>query len=185
MRYLKLFALVGVLGVSLLAASGANAQRVAIGVGIGGPGYYGAAPICDYGYYNYYPYACAPYGYYGPEWFDGGFFIGAGPWFRGYYGRGFGRGFDRGRDFRGRDFGGRDFRGGFDGRRGFDNRGSFRGSTGGNFRGSTGGGFRGSTGGGFRSGGGGGSFHGGGGGSFHGGGGGGSRSGGHGGGGHR
>ncbi len=103
MRYLKLFALVGVLGVSLLAASGANAQRVAIGVGIGGPGYYGPAPICDYGYYNYYPYACAPYGYYGPEWFDGGFFIGAGPWFHGFHGRGFrGRDFDRGRDFRGR-----------------------------------------------------------------------------------
>jgi len=183
MRYLKLFALVGVLGVSLLAASGANAQRVAIGVGIGGPGYYGGyygpAPICDYGYYNYYPYACAPYGYYGPEWFDGGFFIGAGPWFRGFRG-GFGRGFDRGRDFRGRDFGGRDFRGGFNGRSGFAGRNGsgFRGSTGGNFRGSTGGGFRGSTGGGFRSGGGG---------SFHGGGGGASRSGGggHGGGGHR
>jgi hypothetical protein len=166
MKYLKILAFVGVL---MLTASHANAQRVAIGVGIGGPGYIGPAPICDYGYYNYYPYACAPYGYYGPEWFDGGFFIGAGPWFRGFRG-GFGRGFDRGRDFRGRDF-----RGGFDGRRGFDNRGSFRGSTGGNFRGSTGGNFRGSTGGGFRSGGGG-SFRGGGGGS---------RGGGHGGGGHR
>jgi hypothetical protein len=160
MRYLKLFALVGVLGVSLLAASGANAQRVAIGVGFGGPGYYGPAPICDYGYYNYYPYACAPYGYYGPEWFNGGFFIGAGPWFRGFRG-GFGRGFDRGRDFRG----------GFNGRQGFNNRGSFRGSTGGSFRGSTGGSFRGSTGGSFR-GSTGGSFRGGsGGGSFHGGGG--------------
>jgi hypothetical protein len=26
---------------------------------------------------------CAPYGYYGPEWFTGGVFIGAGPWFHG------------------------------------------------------------------------------------------------------
>src|SRR5436853_5817031 len=43
----------------------------------------GVAPICPYGYYDYAPYACAPYGYYGPEWFSGGVFIGAGPWFHG------------------------------------------------------------------------------------------------------
>jgi hypothetical protein len=43
----------------------------------------GAAPACPYGYYDYAPYACAPYGYYGPEWFAGGVFIGAGPWFHG------------------------------------------------------------------------------------------------------
>src|SRR5258708_33036411 len=31
------------------------------------PGYaYGAAPVCQWGYYNYYPYSCAPYGFYGP-----------------------------------------------------------------------------------------------------------------------
>ena len=29
------------------------------------------------------PYGCAPYGYYGSEWFSGGAFIGAGPWFHG------------------------------------------------------------------------------------------------------
>jgi hypothetical protein len=173
MRYIKFLALVGVLGVSLLAASGANAQRVAIGVGIGGPGYYGPAPICDYGYYNYYPYACAPYGYYGPEWFDGGFFIGAGPWFHGFRGGFRGRDFDRGRDFRG-GFNGRN---GFNGRQGFSNRGSAPVNRGGSFqRGPSGGSFRGSTGGSFRSGGGG---------SFHGGGGGGSHSGGGGHGGHR
>ena len=40
-------------------------------------------PACPYGYYDYAPYACAPYGYYGPEWFGGGVFIGAGPWFHG------------------------------------------------------------------------------------------------------
>jgi hypothetical protein len=43
----------------------------------------GAAPDCPYGYYDTPPYACAPYGYYGPEWFTGGVFIGAGPWFHG------------------------------------------------------------------------------------------------------
>ncbi|HEX4585034.1 MAG TPA: hypothetical protein VH183_09405, partial [Burkholderiaceae bacterium] len=40
-----------------------------------------AEPACPYGYYDTDPYACAPYGYYGPEWFTGGIFIGAGPWF--------------------------------------------------------------------------------------------------------
>jgi len=43
----------------------------------------GAAPVCPYGYYNYAPYNCAPFGYYGPQWFTGGVFLGAGPWFRG------------------------------------------------------------------------------------------------------
>jgi hypothetical protein len=43
----------------------------------------GAEPGCPYGYYDYEPYACAPYGYYGPEWFIGGAFVGAGPWFHG------------------------------------------------------------------------------------------------------
>jgi len=58
-------------------------------------------PVCPYGYFDYAPYACAPYGYYGPSWFSGGVFIGAGPWYHGYYGRGgrgpryYGRGFLR------------------------------------------------------------------------------------------
>src|SRR5271170_4481617 len=43
----------------------------------------GAAPECPYGYYDAAPYGCAPYGYYGPEWFTGGVFVGAGPWFHG------------------------------------------------------------------------------------------------------
>jgi hypothetical protein len=54
----------------------ADAQ-VSIGVNIG------AAPDCPYGYYDVPPYTCAPYGYYGPDWFTGGVFIGAGPWFHG------------------------------------------------------------------------------------------------------
>jgi hypothetical protein len=43
----------------------------------------GAPPVCPYGYFDYAPYPCAPYGYYGPEWFLNGVFIGAGPWFHG------------------------------------------------------------------------------------------------------
>ncbi|HEX4155266.1 MAG TPA: hypothetical protein VHY48_06600 [Acidobacteriaceae bacterium] len=43
----------------------------------------GPAPICPYGYFDYAPYDCAPYGYYGPDWFVGGVFLGAGPWFHG------------------------------------------------------------------------------------------------------
>ncbi|MDE1177662.1 MAG: hypothetical protein PW789_13815 [Edaphobacter sp.] len=46
----------------------------------------GPAPICPYGYFDYAPYTCAPYGYYGPDWFTGGVFIGAGPWFHGPHG---------------------------------------------------------------------------------------------------
>src|SRR3984893_18141216 len=88
MKYMRILA---VLGLCLIPASYAHAQRWSIGVGIGGPAYVAPAPACAYGYYGYYPYACAPYGYYGPAWFSGGVFIGAGPWYRGgwYGGRGY------------------------------------------------------------------------------------------------
>src|SRR5580698_10830346 len=75
-------------------AATAHAQ-VAVGVGVGpavvaAPAYdygYGyGPPACDWGYYPYYPYSCAPYGYYGPSYFVGGLFIGAGPWY--HYGWG-------------------------------------------------------------------------------------------------
>ena len=75
-------------------AATAKAQVAVVGVGIGpaivdAPVVYGP-PVCDWGYYSYYPYACAPYGYYGPGWFYGGVFIGVGPWrhwgWRGGYG---------------------------------------------------------------------------------------------------
>ena len=59
----------------------AAAPQISVGIGV--------APVCPYGYFDYAPYDCAPYGYYGPDWFDGGVFIGAGPWFhghRGFYG---------------------------------------------------------------------------------------------------
>jgi hypothetical protein len=43
----------------------------------------GPAPVCPYGYFDYAPYSCTPFGYYGPQWFTGGLFLGAGPWFHG------------------------------------------------------------------------------------------------------
>jgi hypothetical protein len=155
MRYLKYGLMVGIFVLCAGYASSANAQ-VAVRVGpfglAYGPGaaYVGAPPNCAYGYYGYYPYACAPYGYYGPNYFYNGIFMGVGPW----YGWGW-------RGFRGeggwRDGGGfHSFHGsgawhggeGFRGEGGFH---SFHGGGGGQFRG-------------------GGSFHGGNGG-FHGGGG--------------
>jgi hypothetical protein len=75
-----------VLGLFLMFAPTAHAQRIGVDIGVGGPGYVGVAPVCPYGYYDYYPYACAPYGFYGPEWFSGGIFIGAGPWGHGWHG---------------------------------------------------------------------------------------------------
>jgi hypothetical protein len=44
---------------------------------------FGVEPVCPYGYFDYAPYDCAPYGYYGPDWFVNGVFIGAGRWFHG------------------------------------------------------------------------------------------------------
>ncbi len=72
------------LGAATLAGKPAAPAQVSIGIGVGGP-----APGCPYGYYDYAPYNCSPYGYYGPDWFSNGIFIGAGPWFhgpRGFYG---------------------------------------------------------------------------------------------------
>jgi hypothetical protein len=108
MRYIKYLALLSVLMVPLAYS------HAAVGVGIGvnvGPayGYVGAQPVCPYGYYDYYPYACAPYGYYGSNWFVNGVFIGAGPWYQGYWGRDWD---DRG--WRDRGWAGRGWRGGHD-----------------------------------------------------------------------
>lgn len=85
MRYLKYLALL--LAVLALPALHSQAQ-VAIGVGINiGPNYgvYHEPPVCEWGFYPTYPFGCAPYGYYGPEWFVDGVFIGAGPWYNFYY----------------------------------------------------------------------------------------------------
>ena len=131
MRYLKYAGLLGLF--VMLAGTAAHAQvRFGVGLGVGPgyvapPAYVGPAPNCAYGYYGYYPYACATYGYYGPEYFNGGVFLGAGPWFhgyRGYYGPGY------------RNFGPNY-------NRGFYGGGGYRGFGGGGFRGNAGGGFRG------------------------------------------
>src|ERR1017187_5520323 len=142
MRYLKYLALLSVLMVPLAYSQ----AQVSLGVGVG-PGYIGGPPVCEYGYYDYYPYACAPYGYYGPNYFANGLFIGVGPWAGyyggGYYGRGFyGRGYDRG-DY-GRGYGRGDNGRGYSGH-GYQGRGpttNFHGSTGGGgSHGSSSGGF--------------------------------------------
>jgi hypothetical protein len=75
MHRFKTIALAGT--AALLFATVAPKAQAQISVSIG------AAPDCPYGYYDYAPYNCAPYGYYGPEWFTGGVFLGAGPWFHG------------------------------------------------------------------------------------------------------
>src|ERR1700686_2625567 len=114
MRYLKYVALLAVL---ILPLAHSQAQ-VSVGVGVGVDpgyvdlGYVDGPPVCPYGYYSDYPYTCAPYGYYGPQWFVGGVFIGAGPWYHwghdgywgrsGYWGHGYGRegwGYGRGREY--------------------------------------------------------------------------------------
>jgi len=86
-RYLKYFALL----LAVLAVPAVHSQaQVRIGVGINiGPSYgvYNAPPVCEWGFYPTYPFGCAPYGYYGPEWFVDGVFIGAGPWYNFYYAR--------------------------------------------------------------------------------------------------
>lgn len=80
-KSLSLAAVVAAIGFTAAAPQ----AQAAVDVGVN----LGPAPVCPYGYYDYAPYACAPYGFYGPEWFLGGVFIGAGPWFHGH------------RDFRG------------------------------------------------------------------------------------
>ena len=57
------------------ASTKAAPSQISIGIGV--------EPACPYGYFDYAPYDCAPYGYYGPDWFAGGVFFGAGPWFHG------------------------------------------------------------------------------------------------------
>ena len=76
MRGIK-YVLTAAAAVFFLAAAPQSHAQVSVGINIG------PAPACPYGYYDYAPYNCAPYGYYGPEWFNGGVFIGAGKWFRG------------------------------------------------------------------------------------------------------
>lgn len=75
MRGLKFLALAAVAGGCLTVYPLAADAQISINIGV--------APECPYGYYDVAPYSCAPSGYYGPEWFSAGAFIGAGPWFHG------------------------------------------------------------------------------------------------------
>ena len=60
----------------LMAAGNKAPAEISVNIGV--------EPVCPYGYYEVPPYNCAPDGYYGPEWFSGGVFIGAGPWYHGH-----------------------------------------------------------------------------------------------------
>lgn len=50
----------------------------------------GPQPTCQYGYYGYPPYACAPRGFYGPDYFYNRIFVGVGPWANWGYTHGWG-----------------------------------------------------------------------------------------------
>ena len=71
----KFLALAGVAAVFLAGSTPQTQAQINISIG--------AEPSCPYGYYDYAPYSCAAYGYYGPQWFVGGRFVGAGRWFHG------------------------------------------------------------------------------------------------------
>jgi hypothetical protein len=75
MRGLKFLMLTAVAGGCFAAIAPQAEAQVSVNIGV--------APECPYGYYDVAPYGCAPSGYYGPEWFTGGVFVGAGPWFHG------------------------------------------------------------------------------------------------------
>lgn len=75
MNRIKIFALTAVAAFCVIAGAPKTDAQISVNIGV--------APACPYGYYDYSPYGCAPYGYYGPEWFHGSAFIGAGPWFHG------------------------------------------------------------------------------------------------------
>jgi hypothetical protein len=75
MRIFKFLVLTAVAGFCFMAATPKAQAQITIT--------FGTEPSCPYGYYDYAPYNCSPYGYYGPEWFNGGVFIGAGHWFHG------------------------------------------------------------------------------------------------------
>jgi len=75
MRGFTFVLLAAAAGIGVVATAPPAQAQVSINIGL--------APDCPYGYYDVAPYGCAPTGYYGPEWFNDGIFIGAGPWFHG------------------------------------------------------------------------------------------------------
>src|ERR1700730_15310777 len=75
MRGFAFLMLTAVAGICFMASAPKAAAQGSVTVGV--------EPECPYGYYDVAPYDCAPSGYYGPEWFTGDVFVGAGPWFHG------------------------------------------------------------------------------------------------------
>lgn len=75
MRTITSFALAAVAGIAMVATPLVSQAQITVSIG--------AQPSCPYGYYDYAPYSCSPSGYYGPQYFTGGAFIGVGPWFHG------------------------------------------------------------------------------------------------------
>jgi hypothetical protein len=75
MRNIPSFACAAVAALAFTAAAPLAQSQVTLSIG--------AEPACPYGYYDYAPYSCSPSGYYGPQYFSGGVFIGVGPWFHG------------------------------------------------------------------------------------------------------
>jgi len=59
MNRFKILAVAALAGACFTMAAPKAQAQVSINIGV--------APECPYGYYDYAPYACAPYGYYGPE----------------------------------------------------------------------------------------------------------------------
>jgi len=139
MRILRYFMLTALLAAPLALVKPANAQ-ISVGIGIGpvvdypAPVVVAGPPVCEWGYYSYYPYDCAPYGYYGTDWFLSGVFIGAGPWYHGWYGHPWGWGWGRAGYY-----GWRGGWGGYGGRNGYWNRGGYGYRSGYGYRGTYGG----------------------------------------------
>lgn len=75
MNKITLLVLAAIAAISITAGTPRIEAQLSVSIGV--------APSCPYGYYDYTPYSCAPYGYYGREWFHGNTFIGVGPWFHG------------------------------------------------------------------------------------------------------
>ncbi|HUX28774.1 MAG TPA: hypothetical protein VMV39_08295 [Terracidiphilus sp.] len=75
MKGFRILAVAALASLGFAGAAQKSAAQISINIGV--------APVCPYGYFDYAPYSCAPIGYYGPQWFTGGVFIGAGPWFHG------------------------------------------------------------------------------------------------------
>lgn len=84
MRSLKVLLASAAVCTALAFAPTAKAQ-ISLGINIGGP-----PPSCQWGYYEYSPYACAPPGYYGQGYFYNGIFLGVGPWSNWGYNHGWG-----------------------------------------------------------------------------------------------